>query len=111
MDVDLQFKQQKIWLPWGTVQVYKKLYGIQSNLFGNTDGCGCSIKDLEAWGGNGVSVKDMEAQCGSGRFWKEHGIHNLSLKGKKLSADKEAGDSFISFAVFTEEYQLTVCVI
>ena len=38
-----------------------------------------------------------------------HRIRNLSLQGKKLSADKEASDEFVSsFAEFVEQHHLTL---
>ena len=65
------------------VQLHKKLHGDQSQFSGST-----------GW---------------QWRFYKCHGICNLSLQGEKLSADKEASGEFVSsFAEFIEQHHFTL---
>ena len=65
------------------VQLHKKMCGEESSFSGST-----------GW---------------QWRFYKRHGICNLSLEGEKLSADTEASAAFVtSFREFVEEHKLTL---
>lgn len=53
---------------------------------------------------HGAENKFSASEGWKWRFCKRHGIRNLSIEGEKLSADKEAADSFvISFSKFIKE--------